>query len=256
MTWLEKINQNPIWVFVLAVLGIIGFIFGIWSHIRSKSRKQLVWNIRYNTLVDNSKSKFPEMQVLFSGQPISSLTSTYIMIQNNGNVAVRDTDFVDQIQLLIKPKNDDVKILNAQLVDLSEEQKKSIFDPEVIEKNINVRFSHIKKKDSFVVQVLHTKGTLEVKCDIIDGSFKINKAPGILFILGSAIAVASLLISQILELKFRNGAGVPRTRDILPTWQFVMPIIVFAGGIIVTAVLWVFSLKDSRLDSLDKKPPT
>ena len=167
---LEELMQNPYAWAVLSLCTVISVLFAIWAYGKGKRKLEISYYRTTTEIVRDGKYLIPDLIVLYQDEPINNLTATRYAIWNSGTDVLNDSDVVPAIPLQIVSDDSDVNILDAIILEQSEET--NVF--RVTEKTpqcIKFKFDYANKLDGIVVQVLHTgtASSLRVDCKIKGG---------------------------------------------------------------------------------------
>jgi hypothetical protein len=161
--------NNPVTSAILAMVGILGFAFAIYSHIINKEHKELTYASKTNSLIHNQEKSFKKISVFYGDKSIENLYVSKIAIWNSGNKVLKETDFVKDLNLAITLE-EGCEILETNIINYTE--KTNAFNAvQTDNRKLTINFDYAEKKDGIVLQVIHTglKNDINLSCKIIGG---------------------------------------------------------------------------------------
>ena len=236
-------NSNITWI-ILSLCTIASLVFGIFSWIKSKKRKQFTYASKSNYIIQNKANQIEKLDLKFDGKKIDNLTITTIVIWNSQNTEIRSEDIVTDYELSLYSTGD-TEILDAKIVFESEPANKfSIVDSNP--KRIKFGLEYVDKKDGLVVQIIHTGKAKDINVDVrIKGgepireysNMQFNKKPKGKYILGwigtilSEIAYLAIIISTIVSIINKSNTTIIAESE-SPLWVKILLTIILVIGFI------------------------
>lgn len=226
---LERLMNNPVAWLILSLISVVSFVFGIYTWITGKRRKEIsVSDISY-VIIKAGKSQVPKLDVIYDGVSIDNLTVTKFYIWNSGNDVINASDIVESKKLSIHSSND-AYILDAQVLNVVDPSNKMCIvsvDPD----RVIIDFDYIDQGEGCLIQLLHAgsaeelhfsckikggrkvrychedgKKTMPVVSGIISAFNTVLEAvPVVLAIVGGLVATA---IGEAMELHNEHWTGV------------------------------------------------
>jgi hypothetical protein len=161
------------WIFFLvgSVIGILGLAFG-WRF-RPRPPK-LVFQSQGFTIIESGGIKRfdEEIEVMYRGSPVSLLTSSIVVLWNDGLGAVKKDDIVDSdpVRCCVA---DGGRILRARVRSITEANIGLMLTEDPARPNeVGIVFHHLNAGDGAVLEVLHTSEELRPRVigSIVGGS--------------------------------------------------------------------------------------
>lgn len=159
---LENLMQNPYAWAILSLCTIVAFIFGIYTWIAGKKKKEISCFNNTFEVVKAGKSLVPKLELSYEGKEINDLTITKYAIWNSGNEVLNIADIV--VESLQITCNNDTQILDARILVQSDET--NMF--KIIDKKNNcvkISFDYMDINDGIILQILHTGEAVELKVE-------------------------------------------------------------------------------------------
>jgi len=160
---------NPYaWLF-LSVLSIFSVLFGIYTWIKSQSRKEFSYSFVSHSIVRGGKKLDPAIKFTFNDIELNNLTSTRFAIWNSGNQVINYDDIVREKELTIVVA-DDAEILSVEIVGESDATNKFRLSDMTV-RSQSLCFDYVDKREGIVLQIFHTgyKEDLSLRCKIKGG---------------------------------------------------------------------------------------
>lgn len=172
------ISNNPYLAAAGLLVTFLGFIWGIVATIVQRERKQLYYTFSTTQLVEEELTAIRDMEILFRGEHIDTLSVTNICIWNSGNIVIKEADdFYPKHKLKITPCG--FKILSIAMLEESSDTIESYFT--INNNEIDISFQTFEKGDYISFNVYHTgnnKCEFNVHGKILNGKI-INKTVSI-----------------------------------------------------------------------------
>lgn len=97
-----KALKNPTWLG--AIFGALAVVVSLVIYLDARPEKQLKIEILSNSpLVSMNTAMSRDMQVLYKGMPVHSLTLILLRIANSGNVPIREDDYSEPLRIRLAP---------------------------------------------------------------------------------------------------------------------------------------------------------
>ena len=164
----EKIN--PLITIIGFVLGIFGVLFSIWSYRKSRTKKVLeILNYETLTLFEQIKD-FKEIKIDYLNRPVENLYIFEIHIQNSGNIALQNDDFLKPFSITIEEQN--ARLLDYKIY-TSNEFNSMVFSHN--ENSILINFNTFLQKSVNKLMVVYTSSKISiinVEIAILNGAIK------------------------------------------------------------------------------------
>lgn len=100
--WIAK---NPYLTATGLLATFLGLIIAIITPIIQRKRKRLYYTLSTTPLVERAVSNIKDLEVLFSGKHIESLSVTNVRLWNSGNTLITNDDFYKNHELNLINKN-------------------------------------------------------------------------------------------------------------------------------------------------------
>lgn len=246
MIWLQNFLDNTIVQAFLAIIAVVGFGWGFYSHSFSNKKQRISTAFSSFEIIKQGKNTIQQLSLSFAGKEIHDLTITKFAIWNSGNKVINGADIV-QSQKLRVISDGSSEILEAQIVTESDEAN-SFRICDVSNNQVCLDFDYIDSREGIVLQVLHTGSVnaLNVDCKIKGGkpikrldaetnntkrSPRIRRAMRkIMAVLVAIEALLILLLAAMITLV---------TTGILPKTVLSSPVIIPNNKPLSTTMLWL-----------------
>lgn len=154
MELLQSMLESVFFQVILAITGIGGFIWGIFSHYAS-NKKPCISTARSSfVVVSRGRNSIDNLTLSFAGKEIQNLTITKFAIWNSGNKVINADDLVSTQKLQIVAI-DSTEILEAQIVAETDTSNRFEIDSQS-DNRVCLDFEYADSHDGIVLQVLHT----------------------------------------------------------------------------------------------------
>jgi uncharacterized membrane protein YidH (DUF202 family) len=155
---LATFMAKPSVVLALAVFGILGTAFGIWSYFDSKSYPELTFSINPVRTVVVKSGQASRLATSFDNQIIQTdVTAAQVAIWNNGKRAVKNDEILKTV--IIQTENA-IPILEATIVNVTRDITKfSINTSEIQNGRLSVSWSILEQNDGAAVQIVYAGDT-------------------------------------------------------------------------------------------------
>lgn len=154
---------NPYaWLF-LSGISVVSAVFGVWTWIAGKQRKEISIQCKSDVLIKAGKQQIKDLEILYNGKQIADLSSTKFYIWNSGNQVINDEDIVSTRPICISADST-VNILDAQILKVSDPTNQFTIC-EQSENYIRLDFEYIEQGAGILIQLLHTGDPLNLKFD-------------------------------------------------------------------------------------------
>jgi len=154
------------------IIGIIGIILAYYFHHKSRSKKEILYEITsFNLINKNLNQKVSELKVLYKEKDIRYLTISKLAIWNSGNSTILETEIPIDNKIQINICNN-YEILEYELIQ-NEDIDSKLSISKIDEKNLEINFRFLEPNKGFVLKLIHTSRTsndIIVKGRIIGGS--------------------------------------------------------------------------------------
>lgn len=246
MSWLQNFLDNTIVQAFLAVIAVIGFGWGLYSHSFSNKKQRISTSFSSFEIIKQGKNTIQQLSLSFAGKEIHDLTITKFAIWNSGNKVISGADIVPSQKLRVVAE-DSSEILEAQIVTESDEANGfKICD--MTNNQVCFDFDYIDSHEGIVVQVLHTGSvnSLKVDCKIkggkpvkyLDSAVKnTKKSPRIRNAMKKIMAVL-VAIEAVLVL-FLVVTTTLVEKGVLPKSVLSSSIIMPNSGVLLMILLWL-----------------
>ena len=168
---IKSLMNNPYAWVILSVCTILSFVFGIYTWVAGKRKKEFSYVSNSHKIIEKGKSRIPQLELKYEGRDIDNLTITNYVIWNTGNEVINFSDIVAEKELEIYSCNKaDTIVLDARIIEETEETNKF----EIMQHKdefLKIGFDYADPQDGIVVQVLHTGSAadLDIGCKIKGG---------------------------------------------------------------------------------------
>lgn len=209
-------------------LTIFSTVFGVYTWIIGKKRKELSVSCKTNEIIISGGSNIPKLTIQYDGNNIQDLSASKFYIWNSGNDVIYASDVVSNRPICIH-NTGSASILNAEIVRANEESNDFAIE-HTTDQEVRVSFDYVDHGEGFVLQILHSGSSqdLELDCKIKGGkeirersSVKRKKKEAridywidVLFaalpsFLGFSLSLLSLGICLYFQDKIPDGMGTP-----------------------------------------------
>ena len=168
-------HNEYVWI-LLAFCTSASLIFGIYSWIRGKRRKEIQYISSVYRIIRDGEGVIPELDITYGDKAIQNLFITKYVIWNSGTEVINKKDMVNTVSLKIVSQNENTAVLNAQI--LFQNENTNGFCIVKIESNsIEVEFDYMDSREGCVIQIMHTgkSENLEINAKIKGGKLKRKK---------------------------------------------------------------------------------
>jgi hypothetical protein len=165
--YLKLIEEN-----IGNILGVIGIILAYYFYYKSKSTKELYYEITsFNLIGKNIKDKISDIQILYKDNRIKYLTISKIAIWNSGNQTVWENEIPEnnKIQISICDSYD---ILECEILQ-NDDLDTNLTLTKIDNKKLELNFKFLEPNKGFILKIIHTSITsndLTVKGRVIGSS--------------------------------------------------------------------------------------
>ena len=147
--WIAK---NPYLTAAGLFATFLGPIIAIVTPIMQRKRKRLYYTLSTTPLVKGTVSNIKNLEVLFSGKHIESLSVTNVKLWNGGNVIITNDDFYKNHELkLINGNTKSCTILGVDIIKQSADTIQCGID-----ETFTFSFQALEKKDYITFNIYHT----------------------------------------------------------------------------------------------------
>lgn len=151
---------------IMGIFGALGTIFTIYSYIKNRKIKKLIFNTESTVLISESVTEYENLKIIYNNESIKSLTSTIVRIKNTGSDLVLPSDLAPSSPIIIKTTE---KFLLKEIskYDINSSNSKNIVKLSPLgETSLQVLFDFLNPKDEISITLLHT-GDVYVEGDLI-----------------------------------------------------------------------------------------
>lgn len=218
--------QNPIWGYILAVLGLAASIY---YGVKSKRVKRISFLKRTRRLVLPRDIITPELHIFFGDKELSDISVSFFTIWNSGNEIIQHDDIVLSKPLEIKPTGNG-EILEAQIIKKNDDS--CLFNVTTEGNKTRIDFDYTEPSEGILLQVIHTGDLQDLSGKIKGGKivlFKPERKNRVL----TKIAKTPLKRSQFLKL--------------MAVTTIIMAGIVIGFALLTTSRFLGFIAQDSKL---------
>ena len=175
-----------------SLLGILGLLAAIFFYWRSKRVARLTFQHDTVTLLGSSDAAFPdEVEIKFSGMPISRVTAETIVLWNAGNTTVGGSQIVAADPLRFDLKSGD--ILKTRVLKVTREVNAISLKPiSESKKMVEIVFDYLDPEDGIAFEILHSGGRRDLE---IHGTLR--AMPGGIRDFGRANSFSSRRLSRL-----------------------------------------------------------
>jgi len=240
---LRKIMSNP-WVIGIGwILGVLGFVFGVYVYYDSKSERNLIYfvNPARATVVRSDKSS--NLVVSYKNEVVrTDITAVQVALWNKGKMSIKKNDVLQPIVLYT---GNGAPILEATIRASQREISRLTLDPAESSKGrLKIDWDILEQNDGSVIQIIYAadKDT-ELKIEgIIEGQKNINqftKSDSVILLSGFLVfAFAFLVISFTPEIILPSSITGGRWSKII-FWSSILGGLVVSVAISFYAVFWM-----------------
>lgn len=158
---LEKLMNNPIAWLILSLISVVSFVFGIYTWVAGKKKKEISISQESYELIRAGKKQIPKLDVIYDGVNVDNLTVTSIYIWNSGNDVINTSDIVHTKKFTIS-SCENTNILDAYIIREVDESNK--FRIVSMDRNrMTIDFDYIDQGEGCLVQLFHT-GSSQALC--------------------------------------------------------------------------------------------
>lgn len=244
--------------------GVLGVVLSIYFYVRSLRFKEPYWNFKNVNLIRNSISQIKDLDVLYQGQRIPSISIGKVVFWNRGEETMNGTDIAMADPLRIIGVGD-TKILDASVLITNQSANQLRVDIDPSKKFATINFDYLDKNHGGIIQVVHTGTTVrDIKVTgTIKGVSKLkNKRIGVieskenpfmvfvsrlilLVIGGGAIWFGGLVLFEVMYRIFYTTASSrtpDQTLSLTPTG-----FLIFGGlGIMALGIFMIYAFLETR----------
>ena len=153
---LQQILQNPYYLAITVfgtALGILGFPLGILFYVRQKKERipRFLW--RNIELIDTHSSILDELEVIFNGRPIHSLSVAKIYFWNAGRETINYIDVAPTQPLIIESHT--LSILKIDIAKFSNPANNFRLSEIEPHRKYRLEFDYVDHRDDVLVQIIH-----------------------------------------------------------------------------------------------------
>jgi hypothetical protein len=172
---LETIFEN-FWTIVGLILGGAGILLGIYFYYRPQKIKKPCYAIKNTNLIQDLKTKYANLEILFSRIPIKNFTVTKVAFWNWGKETINYSDVASGNPLEIFVYGS-LEILDAKIIFSKNPVNKFDIELSTDHKTVKILFDYIDEDEGVIIQILHNgkkphdigvrgtiKGVKEITC--------------------------------------------------------------------------------------------
>jgi len=135
---------------IIGILGLVVGIIGIVLTIRSFKKKKISFLIENNTIFDE-KNIVEKLQVIYDNKSLSGFSNAKILIVNNGQEAISESDISRKEPIKIKV-SENYEILNAKV---QYSDSNNIVIKKLSSNEVAIEFDFLNPKEGIIVNFLH-----------------------------------------------------------------------------------------------------
>ena len=159
-------------------LTIFSTVFGIYTWVIGKSRKELSVSCETNEIIIAGKRNIEKLSIQYDGCPIQDLSSSRFYIWNSGNSVINKSDVVSDRPICVH-NTGKASILNAQIVRVNENSNAFLIE-QTTDKEVKISFDYVDHGEGFVLQILHSGSSKDLELDCkIKGGKEIRERSGV-----------------------------------------------------------------------------
>ena len=159
MEFLGRLQSNPFCWLVLSLVALFSLGWSIYSHYSTNRKRKISFRASTFHIIKQAQTTTENLQVLYSGKPISNFTVTQLALWNSSNKVINSLDMVPGHDIQISmPGN--TEILASHIIYETEKANKANII-KVNSNTIQIKFDYFDIKDGIVVQICHSGGTEE-----------------------------------------------------------------------------------------------
>ena len=166
---MSLVLQNPIWGYILAVVGIAASVyFGI----KGKRVKKLSFLKRTRRLILPRDMITPELHVFFCDKEIGNVSVSFYTIWNSGTETIQHDEIVPSRPVTIE-SSEDGEVLDAQIIKKSDDS--CSFSVSAEANKVRIMFDYVEPHDGVVLQIIHTGSISDLTGKIKGGKLELFK---------------------------------------------------------------------------------
>ena len=161
--WQFLQSLNPFLTLGSLVIAVISLVLVVIFYIRGQKTKKPTFFIRSSNLIADFSSKLANLQILYSGKGIESLTVSKIAFWNDGRQTIdnRDVAKADPLRIVLKEPYD---ILDVSVIYEKNEANRFCVLSSKVERSVNISFDFLDKHEGGVIQLIHTgRGSSDIE---------------------------------------------------------------------------------------------
>lgn len=167
---LEQIKESTLAWWILAIIAIVSFIWGIYTQFFSNKKRRFSVAQSSFGIIQQGKRKIKKLLLSFDNKEIQNLTVTKFAIWNSSKNVIYGTDMVSNQKLHIAATGD-TTILDANIITESEHAN-HFKVTEKSDKKVVLDFEYVDSKEGIILQVFHTGSSETLK---VEGKIKGGK---------------------------------------------------------------------------------
>jgi hypothetical protein len=158
--FIKYVNTNPYIIFLMIVVAVAGLLFNWYSHASNKRIKHLESDIASVNMIQHSQTIFPKLDIKYDNKPLTTLTSSKLVITNRGNESIKKSDVAPLDPIRVSVGSDEQSILDFGI--LRESNSTNNFtSSRVDDKTIEFNFDYVDPDDYAIFQIIHTGDSSE-----------------------------------------------------------------------------------------------
>ena len=164
--------NDPVAWFVLALITVVSFVFGIYTWIAGKERKQFSASRKTNEIISAGKENINKLEIRYGNLDITDFSCTWFYIWNSGSKVLNESDVVDGCPICVT-NTGNAMVLDAKVVRVSEKTNNFAIT-KATNRKVVVSFDYVECGEGAVLQILHTGDArnLDINCKIKGGNIK------------------------------------------------------------------------------------
>jgi|HubBroStandDraft_1064217.scaffolds.fasta_scaffold46614_3 hypothetical protein len=146
---------TPLALYVLVPI-LAAFLIAYLFYLRRRTVPRLLYSLRGQNLVKGLKSKAAGLEMTYNGNPVDTVTTTWVALWNAGGATLDPSDVPTATPIeVVVPEGD--QLLSAERVGRSQEATNVTFtSTSPIDRALRVTFDYLDENDGVIFQVIHT----------------------------------------------------------------------------------------------------
>ncbi len=166
MDQLNLLVQNPLFMMIGFLLNLVGVILAVYFYRRGHQFNRLSSAVRNFSLIREYTTTIPNVQILYDGKPVRTLTVSRLSLWNSGTNVIHASDVASADPIRIET-DDNSNLLHAEMIATTNPANQLTLG-EIISapQSIPISFDFLNPKDGAAWNITHTGRLLKVRGQI------------------------------------------------------------------------------------------